>query len=124
METQDIQPRADLASDASVEQAQNLSLLEQARVKHIFTEGAYVKAYSVPAGVKLYTKQFKNDHVTILAKGSVYIKGPDYEAKISSPIHVPIKADARYLVVTLEECVWYCIHVTDETDPERIMETF
>ena len=124
METTDIQPRADLADSADVVQEQTKSLLEHARVKNIVSEGVFIKAYSVPKGVKLYTKQFATDHVAILAQGSVYIEGPDYKAKITSPIHVLIKADTRYAVGTLDDCVWYCIHPTTETDLETIIKTF
>jgi hypothetical protein len=79
METNNIQPRADLADSADVAQETTKSLLEHARVKNIVSDGVFIKAYSVPKGVKLYTKQFATDHVTILAQGSVYIDGPDYK---------------------------------------------
>jgi len=124
METNDIQPRADLADSADVVQEQAKSLLEHARVKNIVADGVFIKAYSVPRGVKLYTKQFATDHVTILAQGSVYIEGPDYKAKLIAPIHVLLKANTRYAVATLDDCVWYCIHPTTETDLETIIKTF
>ena len=124
METQDIQPRADLADSADVVQIQAKSLLEHARVKNIISDGVFIKAYSVPKGVKLYTKQFATDHVTILAQGDVYIEGPDYKAKLTAPVHVLLKANTRYAVATLDNCVWYCIHPTTETDLETIIKTF
>ena len=101
METNDIQPRVDLADSADVAQETTKSLLEHARVKNIIADGVFIKAYSVPQGVKLYTKQFATDHVTILAQGSVYIEGPDYKAKLTAPVHVLLKANTRYAVATL-----------------------
>jgi hypothetical protein len=124
METNNIQPRADLADSADVVQETTKSLLEHARVKNIVSDGVFIKAYSVPQGVKLYTKQFATDHVTILAQGNVYIEGPDYKAKLTAPVHVLLKADTRYAVATLDDCVWYCIHPTTETDLDAIIKTF
>jgi hypothetical protein len=107
MESQDIQPRADLADSADVAQETTKSLLENARVKNILSDGVFI-----------------TDHVTILAQGNVYIEGPDYKAKLTAPVHVLLKANTRYAVATLDDCVWYCIHPTTETDLDAIIKTF
>lgn len=124
METQDIQTRPDLAGGQDLAREQYKMLLEQARIKHIFAPGAYIKAYSVPAGLRFHSKELPEDHVSILAKGSVYVEGPDIKLKLSAPVHFNLKAETRYLVVAIEDSVWYCVHPTDEADTDEIIKRY
>ena len=57
-------------------------LNEMAKVKHIFSDNVYIKAFSVPRGVKLYSKAFPDDHVAILAKGTVILDDGKQKIKI------------------------------------------
>jgi hypothetical protein len=100
------------------------SLAQNAQVKHLISDGVYVKAYHVAPGIKLVNKQFPTDHITILAKGSVIMEGEGTRVKFVAPAHFNFQADTRYVIGTLEECVWYCIHPTDETDLETLVEKF
>jgi hypothetical protein len=97
---------------------------ELAQIKHLVTDGAYIKTYLVPAGVRIYTKQFPVEHVTILAVGSVLIEDDDQKAKYIAPVAVTHAANSRRRVTTLENCVWYCIHPTDETDLVKLTGMF
>jgi hypothetical protein len=87
-----------------------------AQIKHIHSDGVYVKAYKVPSGLQFYTKQFPTEHVSILGQGSVIIEKGTEKIKVVAPAHVIIEAMTRCKITTLDEAVWYCIHVTTETD--------
>lgn len=124
METLNVQQRNDLASVAAVTEAERQTLASNARVKHIQSDDVYVKAYSVPPGIKLYNKTFSTDHVTILAQGEVVIEIDNDRVKFTAPAHYIFKANKRYAVYTMSNCVWYCIHPTDETDLEKLKEKY
>ena len=103
-----------------------MKLAEVAKVKHILSEGVYIKAFIVPKGLKFYTKRFPDNHVSILAMGSVGIDNGREKIKITAPMNVTLEAMTRYQIVTLEDAVWYCVHAnpSNETDIEVLSETY
>lgn len=100
------------------------SLFDVAKIKHIVSDGVYIKTYFVPAGVKLYTKQFPEEHISILSLGSVLVTDGEKKTRYIAPAHVVIPANRRVEVVTLENSVWYCVHPTDVTDIEVLKELY
>ena len=100
------------------------TLTDMAQIKHIQTDGVYIKADRVPAGLKIYSKRFLNDHVTILGQGSVLVEAGDKKLKFSAPAHFVFEAMTRYTIHTLEDSVWYCVHATTETDPAVLAELY
>ena len=93
-------------------------------LKHILAGGVYIKTYFVPCGAKIWTKQFAEDHVSILGQGSVILEGPDGKVKFVAPAHCNIPANTRIGVIALEDSVWYCIHPTEETDLDLLNELY
>ena len=106
------------------ERPQRQPLAEAAQIKHIHSDGVYIKAYRVPAGLKIYSKRFPDDHVTILGQGSVVVENGDENIKFVAPAHFMFEAMTRYTVHTLEDSVWYCVHATNETDPAMLAELY
>jgi len=84
----------------------------------------YIKAYRVPAGLKIYSKRFPDDHVTILGQGSVVVENGNENIKFVAPAHFMFEAMTRYTIHTLEDSVWYCVHATTETDPAVLTELY
>ena len=107
-----------------VERPQRQPLAEAAQIKHIHSDGVYIKAFRVPAGLQIYTKRFPNDHVTILGQGSVLIEQGDKKLKVVAPAHYVFEAMTRCKIITLEDSVWYCIHATTETDQAILDELY
>lgn len=105
---------------------QRMKLGEVAKIKHILSDGVYIKAFIVPRGLKFYTKRFPDNHVSILAMGSVIIDNGHEKLKITAPMNVTLEAMTRYKIVTLEDSVWYCVHANpnNETDLQVLSETF
>lgn len=104
------------SSLVAVEDAKRLPLSDVAQIRHIHSDGVYIKAFRVPAGLQFYTKQFPTEHISILGQGSVIIEKGTEKIKVVAPAHVVIDAKTRCKILTLENSVWYCIHVTTETD--------
>lgn len=107
-----------------VKQPRRPSFDETVQIKHLQTDGLYVKAYQAPAGVRMYTKQFATDHMTILARGVALLEVKDLKIRLVAPAHCVIPANTRVTVSLLEDSVWYCLHPTDETDIEQLKELF
>ena len=106
------------------EQVRRPAFNEIVQVKHLQTDGIYVKAYHAPAGIRMYTKQFAVDHMTILASGTALLEVQGRQIKLIGPVHCVIPANTRVTVSLLEESVWYCLHPTEETNLQQLKELF
>lgn len=101
------------------------SLKDRAKIKHIFGPSVYIKAFFVPHGITVITKAFQEDHVTILAQGSVIVEDPDgQKVRYASPAHTVFKQGTRYRCTCLEDSVWYCVHPTEETDQAVLIKRY
>ncbi len=89
-------------------------------ITHHFSDGLYAKEARFPAGVAILKHTHEFSHLSILAKGKVAVmKGEDVEI-INAPACIEIKAGLTHGVKALEDCVWFCIHATDETDVSKV----
>lgn len=89
-------------------------------ITHHFSDGLYAKEARFPAGVAILKHTHDFSHLSILAKGKVAVmKGEDVEI-INAPACIEIKAGLTHGVKALEDCVWFCIHATDETDVSKV----
>jgi hypothetical protein len=120
----DTQLTTDTDSLAPVEMPARATLADMAKIKNIHSDGVYIKAYRVPAGLKIYSKRFPDNHVTILGQGSVMVENGDQQLKFLAPAHFEFEAMTRYTILTLEDSVWYCVHATTETDPAVLAELY
>jgi hypothetical protein len=101
------------------------SLRDLANTKHIFGPNVYIKAFFVPKGLTVITKAFREDHITILAHGSVVVEDPAGERiKYDAPAHTLFLENTRYRCTCVEDSVWYCIHPTDETDQGVLIKMY
>jgi len=55
-----------------------------------------------------------------LAKGKVAVMKGDVVEIISAPACIEIKAGLVHGVKAIEDCVWFCIHATDEKDESKV----
>lgn len=89
-------------------------------ITHHFSDGLYAKQAEFPAGVAILKHTHDFSHLSILAKGKVAVmKGEDVEI-IEAPACIEIKAGLTHGVKALTDCVWFCIHATDEKDPSKV----
>jgi quercetin dioxygenase-like cupin family protein len=89
-------------------------------IKHFFSDGVYAKETMFPKGAQLIQHKHNYDHLSILAKGKVMVVVDDAEFEVSAPACFNIEANKHHGVLALEDCVWYCIHATTETDPNKV----
>lgn len=113
-----------LEKPQTVAQPTRRALADVAKIKHIQSDDVYIKTYFVPKGMRLYSKQFPTEHVTILAYGSVLVDDNGVKTRFVAPAHYVFPANRRVEITTLEDSVWYCVHPTDVTDLETLQELY
>jgi quercetin dioxygenase-like cupin family protein len=89
-------------------------------INHHFSSGLYAKEVMFEKGTRLIQHKHNYDHLSILAKGKVIVLVDDKEFEVTAPACLNIEANKHHGVIALEDCVWYCIHATSETDPDVV----
>lgn len=89
-------------------------------VTHHFSDGLYAKESFVPMGTAILKHTHNFSHLSILAKGRVAVMRGDAIEIIEAPACIEIKAHIVHGIKAMSDCVWFCIHATDETDPSKV----
>ncbi len=89
-------------------------------VAHHFGGKAYAKETRIPAGTRLEQHRHSFDHLSILASGTVVVEVDGVESEYCAPQCILIAAGKKHSVTALTETVWYCVHGTECTDPNKI----
>jgi len=92
------------------------------QTKHNFSDGLYAKEMNMPAGHIAYSHSHPYSHLSILAKGRVILKTKEYNKEYIAPACINIEANTYHQIESLEDCVWFCIHATEEKDCSKIDE--
>ena len=50
------------------------------------------------------------------------VRTDDGEKSYSAPACIDIKSGLHHSIEALEDCVWFCIHATNETDESKVDE--
>ena len=89
-------------------------------IVHYFSDGLYAKETFIPKDSFLMQHKHKYAHLSILAKGRVLVKVDDDVKEYKAPSCINIQANKHHSVKALEDCVWYCVHSTDEKNSNNI----
>ena len=87
---------------------------------HHFAPGVYARECQIPAGVVLTGKIHKTEHLSIISKGVLDVYSNGVVTKITAPYTFVSKPGTKRGVYAYEDVVWTTIHVTDETDIEKL----
>jgi len=96
---------------------------KQVEIGHYFAGGVYAKQMTIAKDCKIPTHKHVYDHLSILAKGRVQVTVSRETVEYVAPAAIEIKRDLVHTLTAVEDSVWYCIHATDETDPESADKT-
>lgn len=91
-------------------------------IEHHFTGGVYAKETHIPAGVELTQHIHDFDHLSILACGTVVVDVDGVCSTYQAPAAITILAGLKHTVQAISDVVWFCIHATNETEPEFVDE--
>ena len=89
---------------------------------HHFSSGVYAKQMLLPKGATATSHKHAYDHMSILAKGKVWVSAGGKIQLYDGPAVVEIKAGVIHSIQAVEDSVWFCIHATEETDPAKVDE--
>ncbi len=95
---------------------------EMCPLKHTFVDGAYVREIFMPKGLLLTSKIHKVTHPYFILKGDVSVATEEGVVRIKAPFYGVTKAGTKRLLFIHEETLWITVHVTKETDLEKIEE--
>lgn len=96
--------------------------VEDIGVEHVFSDHEYAKRVTLKPGQWIGKHVHNYTHLSILAAGHVLVDAGGEITEYTAPAHVVIKAHVPHTVFAPDGAVWYCIHATDEKDPEKIDE--
>jgi quercetin dioxygenase-like cupin family protein len=91
-------------------------------IVHHFSDGLYAKQMMIPKGFLAGMHAHTYGHLSILAKGKVIVRTDFEEKEYSAPACIEIKSSILHTIEALEDCHWFCIHATDETDVSKVDE--
>lgn len=90
-------------------------------LKHSFAEGVYVREIFIPKGHILTGKIHKHSHPNFLMSGEVIVvteeRGREH---LKAPLSMISAPGTKRAVIALEDTTWITVHVTNETDLEKI----
>lgn len=92
-----------------------------APLRHSFAKGCYVREMFMPKGTLASGKIHRNDHPMFILKGKLglYTEKEGLH-KVEGPCYFISKAGAKRVGYAYEDTVLVEVHVTDETDLEKI----
>lgn len=89
-------------------------------LRHIFTDGAYARELTMPAGCVVVGKIHKHAHLNFITKGKVAVATEFGKEVFTAPYTFVSEPGTKRVVYILEDTVWTTVHVTTETDLEKI----
>lgn len=95
----------------------------EAPLVHRFTPGLYIREMSVKRDSVLVGKKHLTEHPYVLSKGKmlVWIDGVK-PILIEAPFTGVTPANTRRYAIAVEDSIWTTFHVTEETDPDKVIE--
>lgn len=91
-------------------------------VEHYFADKQYTKLMKLSAGQAIGKHTHSFSHLSILGMGRAKVITPAGAIEYTAPACIMIAANVPHVVEALTDITWFCIHATDETDPEKIDE--
>jgi len=93
-------------------------------VRHDFSKGVYARTITIPAGLIITGEIHKYENLNILSKGSMRVLVGDTIEEVEAPFITVSPPGTKRIAYTLSECVWTCIHGTNETNLNKIKDEF
>lgn len=90
---------------------------------HNFSENVYSREIFMPAGMLVVGHVHNTTHLNIVISGKakLWLEGKVYD--LTAPYTFESKAGTRKILYILEDMQWQTIHVTKETDVEKLEKT-
>lgn len=100
------------------------AMLEEPQVEmpvvHHFAPGVYARELKIPKGTMLTGKIHKTEHLNIVSSGDISVLTENGVKRVQAPHTFVSKPGAKRVGYAHEDTTWTTIHVTNETDLEKI----
>jgi quercetin dioxygenase-like cupin family protein len=87
------------------------------------SDGVYIKQVKIPAGKMLSMHAHTFTHKSVLACGDGWLTVDGEPRLLRAPAVLSVEAGRKHEFSAVSDCVWMCVHATNETDPDRIDHT-
>jgi hypothetical protein len=111
----------ELLMKIAVTETKSLSISE-CPLKHTFAPGAYAREIFIPKETLIVGKIHKHSHLNMLMKGTVSVLTEEGPRVFKAPMTMVSPAGTKRVVFAHEDTVWVTVHLTNETDLEKIEE--
>ena len=91
-------------------------------ITHHFSDGLYAKQIVILAGTAVLKHTHNFNHLSILAQGKVAVMKGEAVEIIEAPACIEIQSGLVHGIKAITNCVWFCIHATDEKDASKVDE--
>ena len=99
---------------------QKMDLDKECPVRHLFAPGAYAREMTIPKGTVIIGKIHKHAHLNFISAGKVRVVTEHGSHELTAPHTFVSEVGTKRVVYALEETIWTTVHVTNETDLEKI----
>ena len=86
-------------------------------------DGVYIKKVKIPAGKRLKMHIHTFTHKSVLASGDGWLTTGGEPRLVRGPAVLQVESGVEHEFSAVTDCVWMCVHATDETEPEKIDHT-
>lgn len=93
-------------------------------VSHSFSKGLYMRELYMPKDSLIVGKVHRDKTMNILVSGSMMLNDGTNVYEVSAPYMFESEAMTRRMLYTYTDCVWICVHPTNETDLVKLEEEF
>jgi quercetin dioxygenase-like cupin family protein len=90
------------------------------QIEHFFSGREYAKKMVLPAGHYAESHSHTYDHLSILASGTVTVELDGEGTEYEGPTCITIRSGQKHKITAHSDSVWFCVHATDVTDPEKV----
>lgn len=90
---------------------------------HHFGHHEYAKEVHIPAGIELGQHVHPYSHLSILAQGEAIVTVEGLHMRRVAPVCILIPAGVAHKVKAVTDVVWFCIHGTDDKNPNTVDQT-
>lgn len=94
--------------------------LDSFPVDHYFAPGAYARSMRLPKDYVIVGKIHKHAHLNIISYGHVLVATEEGTKELKGPLIFTSPAGIKRAVTVLEDTMWTTIHITEETELEKI----
>jgi hypothetical protein len=94
-------------------------------LKHTFSENSYAREMTIPPGIIIIGRVHRHSHLNIISRGKILVfttEGKRVLDATKHPVTFSSFPGTKRVVLALEETIWTTIHITDEMDPDKIVE--